>query len=380
MTLKNINQYICFAFHSIIYRLRIKPRWHFDVVIVRSDAIGDFVMWMSAVPYYREKYQGKSILLICPTSDYLLAEATGCFDDIFTFDRMAVEEKVWYNVKYMLTMKRIYADTVINPTWQHQMSADYICAMINATNKIETLVQRQGLREKWCDKYFTNLVEMPDLKTASEFEAIECFTQKVISPDFRYLLTDMSKIVDGKIASISVPYCCISLSASIERKNWPIDRVSQIMKSIPEKFCIVLMGYGKEDMEKSSYLIIQDEGRHIIYNYVNKTSVLDMLKIISGSTFVLGNDSVAIHMAAACRVRSICYTHGAHFKRFVPYPDFIPEKLYHPRCVFKKMDCYGCNYRCKYDSTHDKPLYCLRMVTADMVIAKLQELITEITN
>lgn len=378
MKLRNISQYICLIAHSIIYRMKVKPRKHYDVVIVRSDAIGDFVIWMSALPSYRKKFQGKSILLICPHTDKDLAEASGIFDEILTFDRNAIIDDVLYHIKFMYTTKTISSDIVINPTWQHQMSADYICAMIQSPQKVGTIIERKGKRDKWCDKYFTDLIGMPDLQKASEFEAIECFTQKIVDENYKYILPDVGNITSNYSSSLQGKYCCISISSSTEMKNWPNERVAEILTMIPKDFAIVLLGYGNSDARKASFLITKDKGTHIIHNYVNTTSIIDMIRIISKASFVMANDSVAVHMAAACRVRSICYTHGAHFKRFVPYPDFIPERIYHPRCIYKEMDCYGCNYNCRYDKSHDKPLFCLREVSAEMVATELRKLINEL--
>lgn len=378
MTLKRTNQYLCTIFHSIIYRMKVKPKNHYDVVVVRSDAIGDFVLWMSAIPLYRRKFLGKKMLLICPKPDKELAELSEVFDNIIVFDREQIEKNILYHIKIMFSFKKISADIVINPTWQHQLSADYICAMIHSDLKIGTKIKRDGVRSKWCDKYFTKLIEMPDLQMASEFEAIECFTRKVIDSDYRYTLADVSKINNKFTPSFQGRYCCISLSSSTEMKNWPIERVSEIIKTIPPQFDIVLLGYGVEDIQKASYIMKEDSNYHVIHNLVNTTSVSDMFRVISKADFVMANDSLAVHMAAASRVRSICYMHGAHFNRFLPYPVSIPEKTFHPRCVFKLMDCYGCNYKCKYDKNKKKPLFCLREVTPEMVNSELDKLIKEI--
>ena len=104
----------------------------------------------------------------------------------------------------------------------------------------------------------------------------------------------------------------------------------------------------------------------------------DLVCLISKSSFVLGNDSAAIHIAAACRVPSVCYIHGAHFGRYVPYPNDLPEMEYHPRCVYNKMDCYWCGYRCNVEFNPEMPFYCLRTITVDIVKKELLKLLNDI--
>ncbi len=375
MSIQKIRQYICLILHTLIYWKRVKPIHHYGVAIVRSDAIGDFVIWLSSMSAYKKKYSDKSILLICPKPNEPLAKAVDLFDKVITFDRKKVSDNICYHVKFMLEVKKYSADMVINPTWQHQMSADYICAMINSRVKIGTKVNREGLRDKWCDKYFTELVDMPLIGTVSEMEAIEYFTKQVVDASYIYHLTDFTLLYKDFKCPIEDDYCLVSFSSSQEIKNWPIENFAKLFAFIPRKYAIVLTGYGDKDLSKANILCNSDNGFHKIINLVNKTSVVELLLFISKAKFVIGNDSVAIHMAAACRVPSICILHGAHFGRFVPYPNSVPESKYHPICVFNRMECYNCNYICVKDVRNDRALFCLRNISVKSVSDALLRII-----
>lgn len=363
---------------SILFKVYPRKKYKFfDVIIVRSDAIGDFVLWMSAIACYQEKYKNKSILLICPNVDQPLAEATNAFVKILTFDRKLIIYDFFYYLKIMWKMSHLKSDVVINPTWQHHLSADQIVSVIKSSSKVGTKIKRDSRIEKLYDRFYTQLIEMPDLHEESELHAIEMFTRAILDKKYSYRLADLSCITNNYVSLINEDYCLISLSSSSVRKDWPIERVSNILNYIPAKFSIVLSGFGAKDRAKANYIISNDI-KHKFYDYVDKTTVIDMICLISKAKFMLGNDSLGIHVAAACRVPSICFMHGGWFGRFVPYPNDVPEIDFHPHCVFQKLECFGCENCCSKDKNVNRPFYCLQQLNENKVINELDKMISSI--
>lgn len=377
--------------HTFLKSIPFRSTIHYDVTIVRADAIGDFVMWMGAIDSYRKKYQGKRVLLICSKADKEIVEPLGFFTDVITFNRAKLANDIGDFYHFMREMKTISSDVVINPVWDHTQIDDFICGMIQSPCKYASKVKRDITVNGWLDNvtlklvkwgvldmgkwYYNNLLPMPDHKTTSEQEAIQAFTRQLIDSEFNYRLANLSHITKDYVCSIEGDYCFVSLSSSRVLKDWPIESFSALLKHVPSGYAIVLSGFGVLDEKKAEYLVKENRGKQKVLNYVNKTTVKEMIGLISCSSFVISNDSAAIHIAAACRVPSLCFMHGAHFGRFAPYPDIIPENEYHPRCVFKKMDCYGCGYKCNKDFDPNKPFYCLRQVTVDMAKVELSKLL-----
>lgn len=386
--LKLILSFLLHAYIRISYK---KIRAHYDVTIVKADAIGDFVMWMGSIEAYRKKYQGKRVLLVCSQADKDIIEPLGFFTDIITFNRVELANKLDYFYKFMRDMSGINSDIVINPSWDHTQIDDLICGMIKSHNKYASQVKRDITVNGWLDNFVLNLVKwgvldtgklyydyllpMPDHSKTSELYAIQIFTRQLVDPNYNYQLADLSHITKDYICPIIEKYCFVSLSSSRILKDWPIENLSTLLYFVPSNYTIVLSGFGLKDEEKAQYLTINNGSKQKILNFVNQTTIREMIGLISCSSFVLSNDSAAIHIAAACRVPSLCFMHGAHFGRFAPYPDIIPEKEYHPRCVYKLMDCFGCGYKCNKDSNLNKPFFCLRQVTVDMAKDELYKLL-----
>ena len=72
-------------------------------------------------------------------------------------------------------------------------------------------------------------------------------------------------------------------------------------------------------------------------------------------------------MAAAVGVPSVCIVGGGHFGRFMPY-DVQPEPDRPlPLVASRAMECFGCNWTCKFHPARNKPMPCIEGVSIDTV-------------
>ena len=107
-------------------------------------------------------------------------------------------------------------------------------------------------------------------------------------------------------------------------------------------------------------------------NLIGQTDVCTFAGIIAGARCVVGNESSAIHIAAASNVLSFCIAGGGQWGRFIPYAVDIPSKKHIPIVVNKMMDCYGCKWFCKYPRTTG-PVKCIGDVGIEEVWGKIKD-------
>lgn len=371
---KAILRYLLLPFFTVLPSASKKVKCR-DIVIVRTDGIGDFVMWAGAISAIRAHYPGKKITYICPSNYGSLVDALGFFDEIISFEKKYLETSPWYQIKIIRQMKRIHADVVVNPVKSRLYPSDFIVGAIAANEKIGVAKGENNRYHK--DKFYTQLIEVPT--ELHEMKYTECFTQQLIGEQYQHKLADFSNLTSKNDFPITEPYCLIALSSTDERKIWEIEKVCEVIDNIPEKYFVALTGYGKVDVQRAEYVKEHVREREKILDYVSKTSIFELVQLVAGSSFVLGNDSSTVHIAAACRVPSICYMTGATFNAFLPYPESMEERPYHPRVVVKNMDCFGCWYHCTKPYCGSGPLLCLKEVTVPMVLKELNALIGEIS-
>jgi ADP-heptose:LPS heptosyltransferase len=355
----------------------IKEKLEYDIVIVRTDGIGDFILWLNTIESYKKKYAGKRVLLICPEGDVSVAKYFDFFTDIIGFNKRKLS-KTGYHIAFMKSLNGIKAGILISPTWERVYPTDYIIRAIRSNKKIGIKEGKANYRVKHSKRsnhYYTDLINVP-ANTESEFYATEYFTRSVIDPEYTAQITDLSIVYKESEAKFS-KYCVIALSSAESVKIWPVEKLSKVIDTIPPDYNIILSGVGKEDEQRARYIKDTTTTEANIIDYVNSTkNISELICLISHADFLIGYDSVAVHIAASCNVPSICIASGADFNRFIPYPEAIADKRKRPRVVTHQMPCFGCGYYCKETDDH-KTLYCLNKITPEDVVPELNDIISD---
>ena len=89
-----------------------------------------------------------------------------------------------------------------------------------------------------------------------------------------------------------------------------------------------------------------------------------MIECIKACDFVLSQETAALHAAVALRKPVVGIIGGGHYGRFYPWGD---PKLSRP--ANKPMDCYGCNWLCKYET-----IRCIQEIPAADAARELNQL------
>ena len=95
----------------------------------------------------------------------------------------------------------------------------------------------------------------------------------------------------------------------------------------------------------------------------------ELIECIRRCNIVLSQETAALHIATALRKPVVGIIGGGHFGRFYPWGD--PNVS---RAVNKPMDCYGCNWRCKYES-----IRCIQEISVETAAAEMNYLLRHLT-
>ncbi len=372
-----LNRTKSLLYHLIAYSIVILPakkKIKHEVIIIRTDGIGDFVMWAGAISAIRNHFENKKITYICPSNYLTLVNALGLFDEVIPLDKGKLESSICHLSKELWILKQIEADIVINPVRSRISPIDYLVGSIGAGEKVGIHPATKKFFHK--DRYYTHLYSIPP--TCHEMLSSELFIKQVIDASYIHIIADFRKLSDCSSAIVNNKYCVIALSSTDERKIWEIEKVCEVINFVSKDYYVVLTGYGQEDADRANYISSHVDDNSRVIDYVGKTKILDLAVLVSKACFVLGNDSSTVHIAAATRTPSICYMTGATYNHFLPYPSTMGDSYYHPRVVVKIMDCFGCWYKCVKEYKGAGPLKCLDEVTVPMVLKELNKLLIEL--
>ncbi len=113
-----------------------------------------------------------------------------------------------------------------------------------------------------------------------------------------------------------------------------------------------------------------------LLNWTGRTTLSELLVVFTTAKLLLANETSAVHLAEAVNLPTVCILGGGHFARFVPYT--VEDLGKHPlmRTAVHKMDCFGCNWRCIYNVSADKPQPCIEGIAVDDVRQMIREMLS----
>ena len=109
------------------------------VLIVRQDAIGDFILWLNTAKEYRKLYPSNKykIILIGNASWTVLAEKLPYWDQVFPIYSKKFKSLTSYRWKLLRKIKKMNATVAIQPTYSREFyHGDSIIRASNAIKKI----------------------------------------------------------------------------------------------------------------------------------------------------------------------------------------------------------------------------------------------------
>jgi ADP-heptose:LPS heptosyltransferase len=109
---------------------------------------------------------------------------------------------------------------------------------------------------------------------------------------------------------------------------------------------IVLLG-GRNEIAvcgEIEWELVKSGAREVV-NAAGQTNVRQLVECIRACDFLLCADSAPLHIATALRKPVAGIMGGGHFGRFYPWGEPALSRV-----VSKPMECYGCNWTCKFET------------------------------
>jgi ADP-heptose:LPS heptosyltransferase len=347
------------------------------VALVRVDFIGDFILWLPAAEKLRSIYPQSKIILIANSSWSELAIDLPYWDEV-----IAINVK-WFSFGKLLYRWRMIGyfasrgfQKAIQPTFSRSLSnGDSIVRATNAPVRIGSVGDFSNLSQQdaniangWYTKlYPSEIGELQEidrnLKIMSQISGVN---YEITLPRL-----ELKGVVRGDLTKSLDKYVAVAPGASWQGRCWSISNFIELIQFIFDRFdleVVICGSYAEFDLCDS---IKKQVPRAI--NLAGKTTLKEMAKILKGAILVIGNESSAIHLANAVDTQSFCILGGGHFGRFLPYPvEAIGIK---PIPLFKKMDCYQCNWRCTLSKTFSNGAPCIQGVSVNDVKVNVEQLL-----
>ena len=351
------------------------------ILIIRLDAIGDFILWLDSAQHFRKLYPDKKIILLGNMAWTDLAKNLPYWDEVWPLDRFKFYRNPLYRFHLLRKIRKAGFDVVIQPTYSREfLYGDAIARISGARKKIGSVGDCSNIRllsKKISDQFYARLVPanprpLMELKRNAEFMCGLGMSMEAGLPDLSLAV----KGVKNPLDNLS-DYYVLFPGASWSGKQWPITRFAAMTDKIYRRGRLTAVVCGSPDEQGLAESLISQIDVPAM-NMTGQTNLVELAVIIKDASFLVGNDTSAIHFAAAVSTPAFCLLGGGHYGRFMPYDIESKTEKPLPVPIIHKMDCFGCNWRCRYAYEKGEPVPCIEKISVDEVFAILQTAISKL--
>lgn len=289
-----------------------------DVLVLRLDQLGDFVLWLDSAKEYRKFYHGKRITLLVNANWYDLAKSLPYWDDVIPLDTIKFRVNPIYRIKSLLMIRRKGFEIVICPRHSVKFTLE---PPIVAISGAEQRIVCEGSFPIEKQNYFTRSIPMrPDVH---ELCRNADFLRGLGRKDFKSTVPKLNWSVNSDCHK----YILVCPTSFRKRKEWPLKNFEELVAKIKSmRNDVYICGDKKIDFDT-----VYDTS-----NFTGKTEIKTFIDMIANAYLIIANDSAPIHLASAFNVPSICI--GAENPgRFLPYTiEKNREGMVLPKLIYKK--------------------------------------------
>jgi len=376
--LKTLIKYLLFLTTDNLLKQNRNKIQNKILLLIRLDAIGDYVLFRNFIEILKNKYKDYKIILVGNRAWKQLAEELDkdYIDKFIWINRKKFERNPFYRFKKLKEITKQGYEIVINPTYSRTFySDDAIVNVVNAKEKIGSIGDLSNIK-KWqkniSDKYYTKLLPAKD-EIMFEFYRNKEFFENLLNKKIN-IKKPFIKLKSKKL-NFKLPknYAILFIGASAKFRKWDVKKFAKVGEFLKNNYGyeIVLCG-APSDLEDAKKF---DEYANYYYiDLVGRTSLIDLLYVIYNGNLMIANETSAPHFAVALEMANIfVISNGNHFGRFTPYPKEITSNyypIYHTK-IEKDLD----NYKKLSNSYGYGSRLDINEISVDMVIEKIKEVL-----
>ncbi len=309
----------------------LRPKPHIKkLLIVRVDEIGDYMLWHKFLREITgcEKYQGYECHLCGNKNWQVLFQHfdAGYVHESIWLDKAKFKKEMYYRYRFLKAIYRQSYDTVINPTFSRDKRNDDSIVQAASANTILGMVANlENLRsyeQGYDQKIYTKLFSFTD-NPLFEFFRNRLFTEWITGitstiTDTRLNLSNLPPL------SLTLPthYFVVFPGSRSSSRIWDSENFVRVSQYLFENhgWTAIVCGTKSDAMYTQAFCAAYP---HAFLDQTGKTSLLEMLLLLSKSQCLLSVDTGSVHLAAAAGCPVFGIFNGSQYLRFAPYPEYM---------------------------------------------------------
>jgi ADP-heptose:LPS heptosyltransferase len=344
-----------------------------EIVLLRLDRIGDFVLGIPAYRALRLAYQADRISVVVSSEVAALAKACPYFDEVYIFDALWLKPKAerkprWKSaLKLIRFLRSLPIDLVLD--FRYQSRLDVLVTGLSGAKR------RVGFQLGWASWFLTDKVPQPTAETHQVDRNLLILQNTGIPLQERRLEMWVDER-DKKTAQDHLPSqellpgiarIAIHLGAAMPSKRWPEESFSTLIHELhaATQADILVLG-GEQDLDFAHEVV--DGLECPVVNLTGKLDLKQMAALVQHCKVFVGCDSGATHIAAAMGVPVLSLFSAANESAvWRPWGPKVKVLTRHP-------DCSPCQaYECKRTDGY----FCMSDIKVDEVVEEVKRLMEE---
>jgi ADP-heptose:LPS heptosyltransferase len=334
------------------------------LLIIKTDAIGDYVLFRNFLEVVRASamYDGYEIDLLGNTVYRDLAlNYDAAFINSFIFIKpYDLYEAPLQTLKLGWRLFKRNYQQVLQPAYTRMLITDGLAALSAAKQITGFTGDTEGIQEKYkrrTDKFYTCLLNLPP-NIYFEFYRTKFFFEEVLKKSI--------PLPAPHIVTAPQPknHIVIFAGAGTAKRSWEREKFLALIKLIIKHTGRSVFLAGGVDAIYTCNYLTGNLPAGAITNLTGQTTLPQLVQLISGAALVISNETSAVHIAAAVQTPWVCVLGGGHFGRFAPYPAYSNNP---GLCVYDKMECYNCNWNCRFETLPTEPYPCISIINVEQV-------------
>lgn len=362
---------------SLLPRARRRSDGKSEVLLVRLDSIGDFVLWLDSAAGLRALYPSDRYRLVLLGNALWtdLALDQPFFDEVIPVHTGQFSRDLRYRLALWRRLRGTAWLLAINPAYsRHLPFDDAVIRVCGAKERIgfQGDCSNQRIWEMWIsNRWYTRLIPA-GTQPLMELERNAEFIRGLGLPHFHAGLPELEVTPEPPAELAPGKYFVLVPGAGRVMRQWPAENFAALVQRVWDVYRIkaVICGAPGEEALGRRIRALVPEGVDL-EDRTGTTMLPGFAAIIKGAEMVIANESSAVHIAAAVGTKSVCLVGGGHFGRFVPYRIERETRGPMPLIISHRMDCYHCNWNCRYDC-RGKAAPCVENIALDDVWRAVQ--------
>ena len=206
-----INKSLLFYIRKLIYFLDSIIIFVFDnfiksknndnnvIVFIRTDALGDFLLWLGTADKLSASLNGFHLVLICNDSYSCFAKELNYFSKVIPVNVNSFKKNYLYRFNFLISLQKINPYCAINPIKSRDfLIDDTVIRFLRCGSKIGSTgdhCNKSVVEKKISDNWYSQLIKSHE-KIISELEFNCYFINSILSSNYQISLGNLKNFIN----------------------------------------------------------------------------------------------------------------------------------------------------------------------------------------